>query len=391
MTTIAFVTATISRKAGGLFSSVRSLAKALAKTAMFDVHVLSSADEFSEQDLAAWRPLVPQAFPRIGPSAFGYAPALDRALCDIGPEAVRVDGLWAHPSVACLRRFRRTKMPYVVAPRGMLDPWALRQSASKKRIAGWLFENAHLQNAACIHALCEAEARAIRSYGLTNPVVVIPNGIDLPDGKQRRSEIEGRTLVSGPAASKMLLFLGRIHPKKGLAELIDGWRISRARRNGWVLEIAGWDDGGHEAGLRDRTARLGLEDSVRWAGPLFAEAKDHALRRASAFILPSFSEGLPMAVLEAWAYGLPVLITPQCNLAGGIAAGAAIQIELNAASIAEGLDRLAAHSDADLDEMGRRGYALVEEKFTWPEVAAQMKAVYDWVLDRGPQPQCAAL
>ena len=131
--------------------------------------------------------------------------------------------------------------------------------------------------------------------------------------------------------------------------------------NGWILEITGWDDGAHEAGLRERAARLGLDGSVTWTGPLFGRAKASALQRASAFILPSYSEGLPMALLEAWAYSKPVLMTLQCNLPEGFI-GAAIRIEPNSDSIARGLDRLTGLADTELNEMGSRGRQLVRGK-----------------------------
>jgi poly(glycerol-phosphate) alpha-glucosyltransferase len=190
---------------------------------------------------------------------------------------------------------------------------------------------------------------------------------------------------------RTLLFLGRLHPKKGIAELIDGWKLSRARRNSWVLEIVGWDDGGYEKALRERIGRAGVAKSVTWSGPLFGTSKDTALRRASAFILPSLSEGLPMTVLEAWAYGLPVLKTSQCNLPEGFTAGAAIHIEPKPESIAEGLDRMSGLADGELSEMGMLGRRLVVERFRWPQVAAKMNSVYDWILGNRPKPDCVVV
>ena len=179
----------------------------------------------------------------------------------------------------------------------------------------------------------------IRAYGLRNPVAVISNGINLPVDEEDREKVEGRTSGVGPS-SKVLLFLARVHPKKGLAELIEGWRISPARRNGWMLEIASWDDGKHEAQLRAHCERLGLGSSVSWVGPQYGMDLAAAYKRASAFILPSFSEGLPMAVLAAWAYGKPVLMTPHCNLPEGFAAQAALKIDPDPDSIAEGITRI---------------------------------------------------
>jgi glycosyltransferase involved in cell wall biosynthesis len=110
-------------------------------------------------------------------------------------------------------------------PRGMLDPWALNNSRFKKKLAALVFENSHLRCAACLHALCQSEAKSIRAYGLTNPICVVPNGIDLPwvvEGSELR--VESSALQRFAAGRKILLYLGRIHPKKGLANLLKAWK-----------------------------------------------------------------------------------------------------------------------------------------------------------------------
>jgi glycosyltransferase involved in cell wall biosynthesis len=230
-----------------------------------------------------------------------------------------------------------------------------------------------------------------RAYGLRNPVAVISNGINLPNYNEHGQKVEGRTTAVVGSSSKVLLFLARVHPKKGLAELIEGWRMSAARRNGWMLEIASWGDGKHEARLRAYCERLGLRSSVSWLGPQYGADLATTFKRASAFILPSFSEGLPMAVLTAWAYGRPVLMTPHCNLPEGFAAQAALAIDPEPDSIAKGITRIVEMPDEELTAMGRRGRRLVEEKFAWPQIAAEMKAVYDWVLGNGAKPECVVL
>jgi glycosyltransferase involved in cell wall biosynthesis len=186
-----------------------------------------------------------------------------------------------------------------------------------------------------------------------------------------------------------MLFVGRIHPKKGLVPLIEAWgRTPAMATEGWRLVIAGWDDGGHEPALRARVEALGLRNSVAFVGPVVGTAKDGLFRRASAFILPSFSEGLPMAVLEAWSYGLPVLMTDECHLSVGFVAGAARRVEPTAASIAEGLSGFAARAGrGELASMGARGRALVEDRYSWARIGDDMAAVYDWLMG-GPKPAC---
>jgi poly(glycerol-phosphate) alpha-glucosyltransferase len=161
-----------------------------------------------------------------------------------------------------------------------------------------------------------------------------------------------------------------------------------AEADGWTLVIAGEDEDRHELVLRRMIVELGIEDSVLLPGPLFNEKKASALEGAEAFVLPSFSEGLPNAVLEAWAWRLPVLMTPQCNLPEGFAEGAAVRVEPDAESLGVGLKTLFHMSDSEREEMGVRGWRLVEERFSWPRVAGQMVSVYNWMLGAGPRPDC---
>ena len=134
-----------------------------------------------------------------------------------------------------------------------------------------------------------------------------------------------------------------------------------------------------------------IEDSAVFLGPKFGEDKAACYRDCDAFILPSLSEGLPMVVLEAWAYGKPVLMTPECNLPDGFAVNAAIRIEPSAESIAQGLQEMFRTPHSALRIMGDNGRALVAERFAWPKIAAEMKSVYEWVLGGGPKPGCVQL
>ena len=379
------------------------------------LQVLALRDDWTLADIPEWRPLQPEVFSRLNPSALQFAPRLARRLGDLQPDLIRVDGLWTYISVASLRWHQKTKRPHVVAPRGMLDPWALNNSRFKKKLAALVFENSHLRCAACLHALCQSEAKSIRAYGLTNPICVVPNGIDLPwvvEGSELR--VESSALQRFAAGRKILLYLGRIHPKKGLANLLkawkqvsDRWSVVGGQSSEWLLAIAGWDERGHE----DELKRLATELGTAWVdvrehrtsniehptsngcpllflGPQFGEEKAACYQGCEAFILPSFSEGLPMVVLEAWAYGKPVLMTPECNLPEGFVAGAALRIEPSAESIARALEDVFRAPPAALRSMGEKGRELVRVRFAWPKVASDMKAVYDWVLGGGPKPGC---
>ena len=384
---VAHLLASVSRANGGIAESVRRLTQSLHATGQAPVSVYSLADRFTDQDLPAWLPLQPRCFSVAGPRALGYAPELRATLARADADVMHLAGLWMYPSLAHLQCFRQTNQPYVLSPHGMLDPWAVRQSAWKKRLAARLFEREHLQRAACLHALCPSEAEAIRAYGLTNPICILPNGMDLPDLAEPAAPPSW--VGQFPAHRRVLLFLGRLHPKKGLRPLLQAW--SQLPQQDWQLVIAGWDQGGHRAELEAMARVQPRPDSITFCGPLHGPAKAAAYRAASAFILPSFSEGLPMTILEAWAYARPVLMTAACNLPEGFNSGSALEITTDHAMLAQSLAQFLARDPAALADMGQRGRALVRDQFSWTRIAAGMLEVYQWIGGQGGRPDSVRL
>jgi glycosyltransferase involved in cell wall biosynthesis len=188
-----------------------------------------------------------------------------------------------------------------------------------------------------------------------------------------------------------------LHPKKNLSALLDAWAVAQKsgirdrKSDEWVLAIAGWDQGGYEEELKKLTSVLGLPTSVMFLGPMFGDYKAAAYQNAAAFVLPSLSEGLPMVVLEAWAYAKPVLMTPECNLPEGFAANAALEIGTTPTEIANGVIKLMQVSESARTTMGSHGRTLVVEKFSWPRIGEQMRAVYQWVLGGGAPPETVRL
>jgi glycosyltransferase involved in cell wall biosynthesis len=388
----------ISRNAGGLFYSVSGLVKAEAALAGMQVEAFGSRDEFSDEDARQWLPSKVHTAAVVGPARLCYTPRLQRMVEEFDPDLIHSAAVWTWQAAMVNHIHARAKRPFVLSTRGNLDGWALRHSRWKKIIAVRLFQQKHFDQAACIHALNESELLSIRKFGLRNPVCVIPNGIELPNGNpQSRLPRSARNdMARNPQyeGRKVLLYLGRIHPKKGLINLVRAWADTRKRNAGshryrdWVLVIAGWDEGGHEKELRTLSMQCGVQDSIFFVGPKYGEEKAALYRSCDAFVLPSFSEGLPMVVLEAWAYGKPVLMTSACNLPEGFLAGAARRIEPKAESIAAGLGELFDAPESELGTMGRQGRALVADRFTWPSIAREMIAVYEWVLGGGAAPAC---
>lgn len=390
---IAVLTGSVSRNAGGLFTSVRRLSQSVEQRNSTSVEVLSYTDRFAENDTTKWAPLNPRTFTHIGPKGLGFSPSLKRAALSSDADLLHLHGIWMYPSYVILQWSKFNRKPVVISPRGMLDPWALKNSAWKKKIAGWLYEKRNLRSAACIHALCESEYQSIRAYGLKNPVAIIPNGVDMPSPTDTEVTPPWEPRVEGN--KNVMLFLGRIHPKKGLENLIKAWSILKDRQHkeldNWHLVIAGWSQGGHEEKLKILANEMNLGEDITFTGLLYDMVKDAALRAAKAFILPSFSEGLPMSVLEAWSYGLPVIMTRQCNIPEGFEAKAALQILPDVKSIIEGLKEFFTLSAGEQKQIGLNGFKLVKDNFSWPKVAAEMLNVYLWLISQGPKPDCVRL
>ncbi|HET6389274.1 glycosyltransferase [Hyphomicrobium sp.] len=380
---VALVTGSLSRSGGGVAAAVQCLSRSLS-IAKANVHVVGLRDEGWAADAEQWTGIEASPLPVVGPFAIGYAPKARQCLLSANADIVHTHGIWKYSSGVVARWGASTGRPYVVSPHGMLDGWALKNSAWKKRIAARLYENAHLRGASCFHALCEAEAHAVRELGFRHPICVIPNGIATP---QHAKPTPAPWAAWVPHEHRVMLFLGRLHPKKNLRELIKAWPAESVSPD-WHLAIAGWDEGGHEQTLQKLVRKLGLSKRIHFLGPLFGREKEAAFRAADAFVLPSFSEGLPIAVLEAWSYGLPVLMTDACNLTQGFSESAAFRLSLDGDRMnAELLAFMRMEREAQV-EMGRNGQRLTGRDFCWSRVAEQLLQVYRWLLNGGAQPAC---
>ena len=258
----------------------------------------------------------------------------------------------------------------------MLEPWAWHHHCWKKRPVWWAWERRNVRGAAVLHATAPSEADAFRALGLKNPIAVVPNGVDIPDRLEPVRDAESRTIV----------FLSRIHPKKGLQNLVRAW--AALKPVGWRAVIAGPSEGGHEDEVKAAVRAAGLQAQFDFPGPVYGEAKWNLLRRADLFVLPTFSENFGIAIAEAMACGVPVITTRAAPWAELEERGCGWWVEIGAEPLATALCEAMALSDTDRREMGARGRHLVEEKYAWPGIAKQMVTVYEWVLGGGPPPEC---
>jgi len=371
---VGFSVAHASRVSGGVSEVLRCLGGSIASRGC-EVRIFAAADAYLSAGTSRWEDIDTEILKTRPPRQFGYQVGLRQAVADWSPDVMHVHGLWMYPSWAT-RHWRRMKLPYVVAPHGMMDRWALANANFKKRTAYTCFEKASLEGAACLHALNEMELAAIREAGLRGPVAVITNGTDLPD-----------RVAKGSGKNKTLLYFGRLHPKKGLAELLEAFALTRRAAPNWRLIVAGWDDGGYLDTLRSICAGLDISDVVSFPGPAFDKNKEDRFLQADAFILPSKSEGMPMAVLEAWSYGLPVLMTPECNLQNGFSEGAALRITCTPDAMAAQLTAFFDLSEEERRKIGIAGRYLVRSSYRWSSIAEQTTTLYSWIMGESGRPE----
>jgi glycosyltransferase involved in cell wall biosynthesis len=375
---VAILQGLLSNASGGLASSVTGMVSALTSNTQVEPHVLGVLDPADPAAASNWGASV-QAHRAYGPSGFHWAPAMARTLDSIAPDVIDTQGIWMNQSRIALARHVRYATPLVVTPHGMLDPWAVRRSSLRKRLVRLWFEDKHLSRAAAIRALNEDEAKAIRQFGVQSPIVVVPNGIEPPEAS-RVSDIEDR--------EKVLQFLGRLDPKKGLEPLFKAWSLLKREpaAKDWRLRVNGWGATDYVDTLHMLVADLSLGNSLDLGGPVFGADKENVLATSAGFILPSYSEGLPMAVLEAWSWGTPVLMTRACNLPEGFAQSAALEITTDPKELVRQLLEYMKMSSEDRRAMAVTGRRLVDTKFHAKAVARDLERLYRWTAGFGALP-----
>lgn len=306
-----------------------------------------------------------------------------KALRDIGDriDLVHGHGLWRMPNLYSGNAAGRRGVPIVVSPRGMLSPVALKGSAYSKALFLLVGQRDILSATTCFHATSEFEYEDIRRFGITAPVIIVPNGVDLP----LPSGGSGRAPSSGPSDLKTLLFLGRIHPIKGIDHLVRAWSRVAEGFPDWRLRIVGPGEPGHTKMIADLIERMTVPRVTMEAG-LAGQAKHAALAAADLFVQPSLSENFGMTIAESLACGRPVIVTKGAPWAGVVENGCGWWIETGEEALEAALRLGMSTPRQELDQMGLRGQVWVEQAYSWSRSANDMVALYLWLCGRGPRP-----
>lgn len=375
----------LKQAAGGVSRSVPSLCVALAEQGCSTM-LVSQRDRNTPRDT----PMLPN--PKLVPTRLiegydweglrvSFTPGLGRALAaacgDAAPCLVHDHGIWLHMNHVAAQVTGRLGLKRIVSPRGMLDGWSLKYRGWKKKVAWAAYQHHDLVSATAFSATSTHEAESIRLLGFQQPVAVIPNGIDLPALNDCTANVNGPRTV---------LFMSRIHPKKGLPDLVAAWgRIDRA---GWRLVIAGPDEAGHREQIEASVHSAGLAESVSFVNAVEGEAKHALLSSADLFVLPSYSENFGIVVGEALSYGIPVITTNVTPWAELHSRDCGWWIDIGPQALAQALTEALALSDDQRRAMGRRGHELIGARYSWRSAAEQHVELYRWLLGASDKPMC---
>lgn len=305
-------------------------------------------------------------------------------------DLIQGQGIWS-PSYHRLRKLAsKHRIPYITTPHGMLEPWSLAQKSWKKRLALWLYQMEDLRRSACIFTTAELEARHVRALGVNVPISVIPNGIDFGGYPCRTSDTP---------VKKQVLFLSRIHKKKGIELLLAAWQKIIADFPTWQLRIVGNGEPGYIKSLQGQITAMRLAESTQILPPAFGEEKVKLYNESALFVLPSYSENFGMVVAEALASGVPVITTtdtPWTLLNGRVSSMGASSpaqlgwcVDLSVENLTLALREALSMNSADLFAMGQAGSRFVATHFDYRAVAARVKELYEWILSPShPKPDC---
>lgn len=379
-TSVIHVAPTLHPRAGGPARVVIDLATSLASRRDMSVHLVSQGLA-GEPMLRAGGHVQEQIRVTTSRTALRIGWPVLRQLSHMNASprsgVMHTHGLWTAATHWAVAWAARTQTPLVLQPHGMLHPWALHHKGYKKKIAMRVYQRRDLHDAAVLIATSDEECEFIRQSGFMQPIALVPNGVDLVPGEPRRKQQHDSVRTA--------LFLSRIHPVKGLLNLVQAW--GRVRPAGWQLVLAGPDEDGHLAEVTAAVRRERIEDCVRFVGEVGAEAKSQLFCEADLFILPTHSENFGVVVAEALSFGVPVITTRGAPWSGLETHRCGWWVPVGAEPLEPALRAATSLTDSERLAMGQRGREYVR-RFERHAVAGELAAVYRWVLGAGDRPQC---
>lgn len=375
--------ASLEARFGGPSRSVPALCEALARQGVQVELVSQSLDSASSKPLIPDRAVVSTSLlPAcwVNSERFPITLQYTRRLAALGRHRkaalIHDHGLWLQSNFGSSAAASRLGISYFSSPRGTLTRWALNQKSLRKRAAWTLYQRRALNSARVLFATSDEEAGDFRASGLRQPIAVIPNGVLVGPDRKTSDRHEG---------ARTMLFLSRLHPKKGVVELVEAWAHVKPHR--WRLIIAGPDEGGHRCVIERRIDELGIRQSIELAGEIDDDSKSRIYDLADVFVLPTHSENFGIVVAEALAHGVPVITTKGAPWRELETQRAGWWIEPTIPALVDAIRSATSLSGDERRAMGLRGKSLVQSRYSWESVARKTADVYRWIVEGGNRPE----
>lgn len=321
----------------------------------------------------------------IGPDHLGITPGLISKRNFAGENFDIIHQHGAFLPISLFTKSLSKKIKVLISPHGLFEPERLEMQSRKKVIARLLFENSNFKNSACLVACSEQEALNLEALNFDVPIAILPNGIE-EDFLLKETSLEERASFRKkkniPEDKKVLLFISRIHPLKGLVLLLEvlSKMKDQFQKSNWLLVIAGIDENNHQEELNNLVKDYGLEEIVQFVGPVFGEEKILMFDVASTFILPSMNENFGIVIIEALARGIPVITTKNTPWVDLEDFNCGWWIDRKEKDITMTLENLIKLDSSELSLMGEPGKKLVKNKYLWASIAKQSINLYKWIL-----------
>ncbi|MBD2157414.1 glycosyltransferase [Leptolyngbya sp. FACHB-16] len=367
---------------GGPPQMVQHLAQAEAALGM-DVDVVTTdadGDRSLSLPLQTWHQAEGyrvQYFPRRWLRQYTISPELgywlDQEVGDY--DVVHMHNAFAYPVWAVYHACHHAGVPYLRTLHGMLEPRALAQKAWKKRLFFNVIERPAFERTAMVHALTQHEADGLRLLGVNGPVTVIPNGLEQSSLEAPHTPVEFWQAFPELRSKRLILYLARLDPLKGLDLLIDAFSQVQEQVPNVHLVIAGSDLVGYQPTIEHLLLERGCHTSATFTGFLSGTLKQSALAAAEIYVLPSRLEGFSLSALEAMGAGLPTILTQGCHFPEAAQAQAALEVPIEAPAIAQALLHCL-QNPHEAREMGDRAQQLIRQHYTWEAIAQQFSSIY---------------
>ena len=291
---------------------------------------------------------------------------------------IQIQSMWELPYHKVMVEARKLGIPYIVTPRGMLDPWSIAHKKWKKKLAWWLYQRNDVQKAACVFTTANMEADHMRALGVATYKSVIPNGIET-DCYPCKTSID--------VVKKQVLYLSRVHMQKGIELLIEAWKRIHPDFADWQLHIVGNGEAEYIHYLENKVKSLGVKDSIKILPPMFGEAKINVYQESALFCLPSYSESFGMAIAESMSCGTPVITTTNCpwEILNETKTGWCIDLSVD--NLERALREALTMSPTELYDMGQKASKLIYENFDNRSITRKTMRLYEWLLNGGEKPE----